>query len=354
MTQSRIRLSLFDALLLFLPLALGLELLHADAAVIFLSSCLAIIPLAAWMGRATEALAATLGSGTGALLNATFGNAAELIIAIMALANGYTDVVKASITGSIIGNALLVLGFSVLVGGLRHRRQTFNPTAALMGVTLLVLSAIALLVPAVFHHAGGAAAKETELSREISVVLFLAYAGSLLFSLRTHSHLFNVASEEPGQPAMPRGRSLLILALSTAGVAVASELLVATVEPTARALGLTDVFIGVILVAIIGNAAEHSTAVAFAYRNKIDLSINIAVGSSVQVSLFVAPVLVFIGALIGQPMDLVFTTFEVLAVAASVATVTMVAMDGESNWMEGVLLLAVYGILALAFFHLPG
>lgn len=337
-----------------LPAAFILAQLQVHPAVVFLVSCLAIIPLAGWMGRSTEVLASTLGSGPGALLNATFGNAAELIIAFVALANGFTDVVKASITGSIIGNILLVLGFSVLVGGWKHHRQRFNTTATLTGATLLVLSAIGLLVPAMFHHLGGSGVRELDLSREISAVLFVAYAGSLVFSLRTHAELFSTSTEEAAAPPMSRNRALVVLALSTAGVAVASEILVHVVEPTAKSLGLTDVFIGVVLLAIIGNAAEHSTAVAFALKNKIDLSINIAVGSSVQVALFVAPVLVFAGALVGQPMDLVFTTFEVVAVVASVATVTMVAMDGESNWMEGVLLLAVYAILALAFFNLPG
>jgi Ca2+:H+ antiporter len=351
--QSFFRRNFLNIQIIFLPLAFVLEWVHVDPVFVFLTSCLAIIPLAGWMGKSTEALASTLGAGPGALLNATFGNAAELIIAFIALRKGYTEVVKASITGSIIGNILLVLGFSVLVGGWKFRRQSFNATAAGMGVTLLVLSAIGLLVPATFHWVGGAAAKEVELSLEISVILFLAYIGSLFFSLRTHADLYSAGAEEEAHaPSMTRGRAISILLLSTLGVAAASEMLVASVEPTAKAIGLTDVFIGVILVAIIGNAAEHSTAIVFAFKNKLDLSLNIAVGSSVQVALFVAPILVFAGALMGQPMDLVFTTFEVVAVLASVATVTVVAFDGESNWMEGLLLLAVYAILAIAFYHL--
>ncbi len=351
--RSFLRRNILNLQLVFLPLAFLLEWMHANPVLIFLTSCLAIIPLAGWMGKSTEALAATLGAGPGALLNATFGNAAELIIAFIALTNGYTEVVKASITGSIIGNILLVLGFSLLAGGWRHHHQRFNATAAGMGATLLVLSAIGLLVPAAFHWLGGTAAQEIELSLEISVILFLAYIASLVFTLRTHTELFSGGEVESHAPSLSRSRAIGILVLATVGVALASELLVAAVEPTAKAFGMTDVFIGVILLAIIGNAAEHSTAIVVAMKNKVDLSLNIAIGSSVQVALFVAPVLVFIGAVIGQPMDLVFTTFEVVAVIASVATVTIVAIDGESNWMEGVLLLAVYAILALAFFHLP-
>jgi Ca2+:H+ antiporter len=204
-----------------------------------------------------------------------------------------------------------------------------------------------------FHHVGGAPAKEIPLSMEIAVILFIAYIGSLFFSLRTHAELYLGGPEEQQGPRLKQSRAVAILLASTVGIAAASELLVRAVEPAARALGLTDVFIGVVLVAIIGNAAEHSSAVVFAMKNKVELSLNIAIGSSVQMALFVAPVLVFAGALTGHPMDLVFTTFEVVAVIASVTTMTVVSMDGESNWMEGLLLLCVYGILALAFFHLP-
>jgi Ca2+:H+ antiporter len=348
------RRNVLNLQLVLLPLAFVLDQLHVNPAWVFLTSALAIIPLAGWLGKSTEALASTLGAGPGALLNATFGNAAEFIIAFVALANGYTDVVKASITGSIIGNVLLVLGFSVFLGGLKHHRQHFNATAAQMGVTLLVISAIGLLIPALFHQVGGAPAREVPLSLEISVILFIAYIGSLIFTLHTHRELYMSGAEEDPAPHFNRRRALLILLFSTAGIAGASELLVRSVEPAARSLGLTDVFIGVILVAIIGNAAEHSTAVVFALKNKIELSLNIAISSSVQMALFVAPMLVFVGALTGHPMDLAFTIFEVVAVIASVTTMTVITMDGEANWMEGLLLLAVYGILGLAFFHLPG
>jgi Ca2+:H+ antiporter len=349
-----------SVMLVFVPVSIVLELLHADPVWVFSASGLAIIPLAGLMGKATEHLAEHVGAGLGGLLNATFGNAAELIIGFMALKAGLIDVVKASITGSIIGNALLVLGGAVVVGGLKHQTQYFNRTAASVGVTLLSLSTIGLVVPAIFHMvvAGHPAAHEQELSLEIAVVLFLSYILSLIFSLRTHRHLYVGEASQAGDEALgvetwSQRKSMVVLMLSTLVVAVMSELLVGAVEHTARALGMTDVFIGVVLVAIVGNAAEHSTAVLMAAKNQMDLAINIAIGSSIQIALFVAPVLVFTGYLIGQPMDLVFTTFETVAVVLSSWVVLVIAMDGESNWMEGVQLLAVYLILAIAFYFLP-
>jgi Ca2+:H+ antiporter len=343
------------------PTAAILEyVVHASAVWVFAVSALAIIPLAGLMGRATEQLAERLGAGIGGLLNATFGNAAELIIAIIALRAGLPDLVKASITGSIIGNVLLVFGLSALAGGLKHPSQTFNRTVATLNTTMLVLSAIGLVVPAIFHSVAGgnAIAQERELSFEISVVLIVTYALSLVFALKTHSHLY------AGEPAAPRGSSgghawstrmsSAVLFGSTALVAWMSELLIGAVELTAKRFGMSEVFVGVILVAIIGNAAEHSTAVLMAMKNKMDLAIQVAVGSSIQVALFVAPVLVFLSYGIGPaPMDLLFTTFEVVAVAISVGTIAMISVDGESNWMEGVQLLAVYVILGMAFFFLP-
>jgi Ca2+:H+ antiporter len=346
--------------LVFVPVSIGLELFHANPVWIFGSSALAIIPLAGLMGKATEHLAERLGAGLGGLLNASFGNAAELIIALMALRAGLLDVVKASITGSIIGNVLLVLGLSVLVGGLKFARQTFNRTAAGLGATLLALSAIGLVVPAIFHLVvhDNPAAHEQELSLEIALVLFVTYLLSLVFALRTHKHLYAGETAHAGDEALgvagwSKSKSVLVLLTATAFVALMSEFLVGAVEHTAHAFGMTDVFVGVILVAIIGNAAEHSTAVLMASKNQMDLAMNIAVGSSIQIALFVAPVLVFIGYLSGQPMNLLFTTFEVVSVVLSVGVVSLIAMDGESNWMEGVQLLAVYVILAIAFFFLP-
>jgi Ca2+:H+ antiporter len=350
-------------LLVFVPVALLLEyVFHKSGIAVFATASLAIIPLAGLMGRATEELAERLGEGIGGLLNATFGNAAELIIAIMALRAGLHDLVKASITGSIIGNILLVFGAGALYGGLRHSSQTFNRTAASLGATLLLLSAIGLVVPAIFHHvvAGDPqAAAERELSLEIAVVLMATYALSLVFTLRTHRHLYvgdagaHSLSEE-GLAVGSVGRALALLLAATAGVAVMSELLVGAVEEAAHALGMTEVFVGVILVAVIGNAAEHSTAILMAGKNRMDAAINIAVGSSIQIALFVAPLLVFLSYAIGpRPMDLIFTTFEVVAVAIAVGIMAFISNDGESHWMEGVQLLAVYFILALAFYFLP-
>lgn len=353
--------NILNWLLLSVPVAIVLELTHSSALAIFVASAIAIIPLAGWMGRATEHLAERLGEGIGGLLNATFGNAAELIIAIMALHRGLYDVVKASITGSIIGNVLLVLGLSILAGGLKQRQQKFNPTAAMMGSTMLALSAIGLLVPAVFHFLvrGMPNAHEQDLSLEIAIVLFITYTLSLVFTLRTHTHLYvgGVATEAEEEAIGTHGwsqtRSIVTLLVATALVALMSEFLVGAVEEASRVLGLTEVFVGVILVAIIGNAAEHSTAVLVALKNKMDLALNIAIGSSMQIALFVAPVLVFVSYIFGRPMDLIFTPLEVIAVTVSVAVVALIAQDGESNWMEGVLLLAVYTILGLTFYFLP-
>jgi Ca2+:H+ antiporter len=355
-----------NLLLLAVPVAFVLEFTHANAVAIFVASAVSIIPLAGWMGRATEHLAETLGEGVGGLLNATFGNAAELIIALMALRAGLFDVVKASITGSIIGNVLLVLGLSILLGGLKYPRQKFNQTAASLGSTLLALSGIGLLIPAIFHFIvrGHPNVREQNLSLEIAIVLFITYVLSLFFSLRTHAHLYvgesaadaghGETEEARGTHGWSRTKSISVLFVATALVAVMSEFLVGAVTAASEAIGLTQVFVGVILVAIIGNAAEHSTAVLVAMKNKMDLALNIAIGSSIQIALFVAPVLVFASYLLSsQRMDLLFTSLEVVAVAVSVAVVALIAQDGESNWMEGVLLLAVYTILGLAFFFLP-
>jgi Ca2+:H+ antiporter len=358
------------ALLVFFPVALALEYaVHAPSLALFLTSAAAIIPLAALMGRATEQLAERLGEGVGGLLNATFGNAAELIIAIVALRAGLYDLVKASITGSIIGNILLVFGASALWAGLKYDMQRFNKTAASLNAALLVLSAIGLVVPAIFHLvigptettravAGAGVITEQTLSLEIAIVLLVTYALSLVFSLRTHSHLYVGEASEltdelvPGHPSVAKSVTLLLVA--TAAIAVMSELLVGAVEDTASAFGMNEVFVGVILVALIGNAAEHSSGILMAARNKMDAAITIAIGSSIQVALFVAPVLVLLSYLIAPaPMDLRFTTLEVVAVGISVWIMSLVAQDGESHWMEGVQLLAVYVILGMAFFWLP-
>jgi Ca2+:H+ antiporter len=349
-------------LLGFVPLSIALGWLAPERRnAIFFVSVVAIMPLAGLIGHATEHLAARLGGGIGGLLNATFGNIAELIIGAFALHKGLPDLVKASITGSIIGNVLLVFGAAALVGGTSHHTQRFNRTAAGMGTTMLLLSAIGLVVPAVFHRlaqAQSATAPELKLDTEIAVVLFLTYGAGLLFTLKTHRQLFgcdpdDTQVEDGEAPRSVRGSVLTLLA-ATAAVAVVSELLVDAVSDAAASLGMTQLFVGVVIVALVGNAAEHYTAVTLAARDRMDAAIGIAVGSSTQIALFVAPVLVFLSyALAPQPMDLLFTTFELVAIGLSVLSIAFIAHDGETNWMEGVQLLAVYAILALGFYFLP-
>lgn len=368
-------------LLVFVPVTLVLEfVMGVHGTPIFVTASLAIIPLAGLMGRATEQLAHHVGAGLGGLLNATFGNAAELIIAGFALHAGLHDVVKASITGSIIGNVLLVFGLSALLGGLKFPVQKFNQTAASLGGTMLVLSAIGLVIPAIFHAVADVPpSTEFTLSRDIAIVLMASYALMLVFSLRTHPHLYmgDTASAEKAsrgeasqvagtsgesgedsasnQAHHPSARAALTLLLASAAtVGVMSEMLVGAIEPAAEQFGMSEVFVGVILVALVGNAAEHSTAVLVAVKNKMDLSVNIAVGSSIQIALFAAPLLVFMSYVIGPaPMDLVFTPFEVVAVGLSVGIIALITHDGESHWMEGVQLLAVYVMLAMGFWFLP-
>jgi Ca2+:H+ antiporter len=365
--------------LVFIPAAVVMKLAGAGGTWMFLAAGVGIVPMAGLIGRATESLAVRTGPGVGGLLNATFGNAAELIIALVMLSHGppLHDMVKATITGSIIGNVLLVLGAAILAGGLRHPRQSFNRTAAGVGTTLLAIAAAGLVVPTLFfylpHGPAWDPADESRrvenLSEEIAAVLVLVYGLSLLFALRTHAHLYagggdthaerHVAGGTAGtaheEPEWGVRAALVVLLAATVGVAFLSEWLVAAVEPAAHALGMNNIFVGVIVVAVVGNAAEHSTAILVALRDKMDLAIQIAVSSSIQVALFVAPVLVFASLLMGHahPLDLHFSPLEVAAVVLSVAVVSLVAHDGESNWLEGVMLLALYVILGLAFYNLP-
>ena len=363
-----------EVLLVAFPMALAARYFEAGDVWIFVASGLAVIPLAGLMGRATESLAATLGTGIGGLLNATFGNAAELIIALVALWKGprMYPLVKASITGSIIGNVLLVLGLAIAAGGMRYKFQTFNRTAASMGATLLTLATVGLIMPTLYYFifsaesplAAQQLATVESLSEEIAAVLAGVYALSLVFMFVTHRNLFDVAEHDAlgtsakvqpaHEPLWSRRTALTVLLLATAGVAVVAEMLVGSVEAAAHELGMSRVFVGVIVVAIVGNAAEHSTAVLVAMKNKMDLAVNIAVGSGIQIALFVAPVLVFASMAMGheRPMDLHFTPMEIVAVAIAILVLAQVANDGESHWLEGILLLAVYAILALAFYHL--
>ncbi len=345
-------------LLVFVPVAVALEHLAPERPLwIFAAAGLAIIPLAGWMGHATEHLAARAGEGVGGLLNATFGNAAELIIALSALRAGLHQVVKASLAGSIVGNILLVLGAAMLAGGLRHRpEQHFNAPGARSQATMLTLAAIALILPAAYQRVG-ALPELPRLSLWISFVLIGVYAANLVFALGTHRALFAgspAADQEGHEAAWSIGRAGLVLAGATVAIAWMSEILVGALEPATHALGLNDVFVGVFVVAILGNAAEHATAISAALKNRMDLSLSIAIGSSVQVSLFVAPVLVLLSHVVGPvPMDLAFGGGLVLSVLLAVLITGQVAGDGRSDWLKGVQLLAVYVILGLAFFFAP-
>src|SRR6476661_4769908 len=316
---------------------------------LFVCSALGIIPVAGWIGRATEALAARVGQGLGALINAG-----------IALSKGLTNVVKASLTGSIIGNVLLVLGLSILMGGTKYKKQCFNRTAATSSVISLSLAAIGLIIPTVFHRAadrtpgGWSPLVEQKLSLGIAVVMFLTYFCMLAFSLRTHKDLFRGAEEREGtQRQWSRRKAVIILLIATAFVALLSEFLVGTIESVRDSVGLTEVFVGVIVVAIVGNAAEHSTAVLMAMKNKMDLSVGIAIGSSLQIALFVAPLLIFFSYAFGRPMDLEFTMPEVVAVVVAVYILFQISSDGETNWIEGIQLLSLYLILGILFFYLP-
>lgn len=363
-----------DWLLIFLPIAICLRFIPSlnYPTALFIVSCLAIIPLAGLMGRGTEHLAEHLGPSAGGLLSATFGNAAEMIIALFALSKGLEDVVKASITGSILGNLLLVLGLSLLLGGLKHKRQTFNKTASSMSATALTLASAALLVPTIFHYVAGSVpvasggwtpAKEQSLSLAIAVVLMITYLFTLVFSLVTHKNMLVADSmhavEEIGEELehsgehWSKGKALAVLLGATSLVALVAEFLVGAVEEAGKTLGLTEVFVGVIVVAIIGNAAENSSAILMSLRNKMDLSLSISLGSSLQIALFVAPFLLFASYLFGKPMNLEFTLPEVFAVMIAILIVQQISSDGESNWIEGVQLLSVYAILGILFYFLP-
>ncbi len=352
-------------LLLCVPLTVALEYLAPQQhLLIFFAAAVAIIPLAGWLGRATEQLAERSGDGVGGLLNATFGNATELIIAFAALRAGLHDVVKASIAGSIIGNILLVLGAAMLCGGLRFKEQHFNSNGARAEATLLTLAAIALVLPAVYmmraEEVPALLGKVQHLSNAIAVVLLLVYGLFLYYSLVTHKALFagnredNAAASDEASALWPLSKAIGVLALATGLIAWVSEILVGAIEPSAKEFGLSNMFIGVFVVAILGNAAEHATAITAAMKNRMDLALSIAIGSSVQVALFVAPVLVLSSLYIGpEPMNLAFTAGLTLTVLLSVLITGQVAGDGRSDWLKGVQLLAVYLVFGMAFFFIP-
>jgi Ca2+:H+ antiporter len=351
----------------FIPLAIAFELTDAAAGLVFFAAALGVIPTAALMGRATEEAASRSGPGIGGLLNVTFGNAPELIIALFALEAGLHEVVKASIIGSIIGNILLVLGASMLAGGIRGGKkvQLFDRTAASVQALMLFLAVAALVMPAVFElvEGQGLPGPDAErvgygstvehLSFAVAIVLILTYVAGLFFSLKTHREIFNPDYEDAEDTwGWSLRKSVLALGIAGVAVGVMSEILVGSIEAASESIGLSEFFIGVIVVAIVGNAAEHWVAVLVAMKDKMDLSVNIAIGSSAQIALFVAPVLVLLSFVLGPaPMPLVFNGFEIAALIIAAMVAQQVTSEGQSNWFEGVQLLAVYVILGLAFFY---
>ncbi|MBO9531693.1 MAG: calcium/proton exchanger [Solirubrobacteraceae bacterium] len=352
----------------FIPIAVALDLAGAGSSAIFLAAALGVVPTAALMGKATEELAARSGPGVGGLLNVTFGNAPELIIALFALNAGLQEVVKASLIGSVLGNTLLVLGGSMVYGGIGRVRQRFQPTAVTAQMTMLMLAGAALLMPTVFvliqgtglPQVGDEIAKVPVEARQMSdivaVILLLSYGAGLLFSLRTHRDLFNPShgdddDELAAEDAWSVRRSVLTLAAAGVAVGVMSEILVGSLEDAAEGLGLSPFFIGLIVVAIVGNAAEHWVALYFAKKDKMDLTVNIAIGSGAQIALFVAPVLVLCSLFLGpEPMALVFNGYELAAILIAILAVDQVVRDGESTWFEGFQLLALYAIFGVVFF----
>jgi len=359
---------MLNYLLIFVPIAMLLEwVFHASPTLIFGAAALAILPLAGLMGRATEEIATRVGSAVGGLLNATFGNATELIIAFFALRAGKLEVVKASITGSILGNLLLVLGLALLLGGFKFKTQNFNPKNARLLSSMLFVSVLGLLIPALFDigargyaGVGNPASVDLSMSIATAVILILMYAANVYFSLVTHKDLLSSASDDQHSDdehheakwSVPIATGVLLGA--TVLVAFMSEFLVGALEPAAASLGLSEFFVGIIILPIIGNAAEHSSAVLFAMKNKLDLAVTIALGSTIQVALLVAPLLVLLSLMVGKPMDLVLhNPFELAAVVAGVVIAASVSSDGETNWLEGALLLGLYLILAFAFFFFP-
>jgi len=349
----------------FIPIAIFLELNHAEAAIIFGAAAAGVVPTAALMGRATEELAHRSGPGIGGLLNVTFGNAPEMIIAIFALNAGLQEVVKASLIGSILGNILLVMGLAMLVGGLKKPFQTFNPTAASVQSSMLLLAAVALVMPTIFQLvSGGGLPKVGEervdfggdletMSLIVAFILLGSYVAGLVFSLKSHRALFNPTSEAEEHVDEPWTIKTSVIVLACAGIAVGvmSEILVGSISEASETIGLSEFFVGLIVVAIVGNAAEHWVAIYFAAKDKMDLAVNISIGSSAQIALFVAPVLVLLSFVVGpNPMALVFNGFELGAVFLAILIAVHVTHDGESTWYEGLQLLAVYAVLGVVFF----
>ena len=351
----------------FIPAAIVLELTHASATAIFMTAAAGVIPTAALMGRSTEELAARTGPGIGGFLNVTFGNFPELVIAFFALSEGLQEVVKASIIGSILGNVLLVMGAAMLLGGAKRERQFFDRTAANVQVLMLLLAGAALVLPAIFQliHGGRlpAVGEEEvnfsntleEMSFIVAIVLLGTYVAGLVFSLKTHRSLFNPVDEDDhvGE-AWPIRRSVITLAVAGVLVGLMSEVLVGSISEASEGIGISEFFVGLIIVAIVGNAAEHWVAIYFALKNKMDLAVNIAVGSSAQIALFVAPLLVLISFIPGigdHPMALVFNGYELVAVLLAILVANFVVNEGESTWFEGLQLLALYALMGVVFYY---
>jgi Ca2+:H+ antiporter len=345
-------------LLVFVPVAILAELLRWSDLIVFATSALAVIPLAGLMGEATEVLAAKTGPRVGGLLNATLGNAAELIITVFAIRAGLLELVKASIIGSILGNLLLVMGMSILAGGLKNGLQKFDRGHAGLDATMTILVVIALSVPSIFNAAIEPDKTRVEdLSLTTAAAMLVIYGLSILYALRrprsAEVELGPLVKPAHVGPRWSLWTSLGVLAAATVAIALMSEFLVGTVEPVTAKLGFSEFFVGLILIPIIGNVAEHTVAIQVALKDQMDLSLSIALGSSLQIALFVAPVLVFVSLLMGHPLTLEFNQFELIGLAAAAIIAALVALDGESHWLEGAMLLVVYVILGLAFFFLP-
>ncbi|HEX6252650.1 MAG TPA: calcium/proton exchanger [Nitrososphaera sp.] len=344
-------------LLIFAPIAAGLEFAHADHLVLFVVSAIALIPLAKLIGDSTEHLATHYGPTAGSLLNVTFGNAAEIIIAVVAISAGLLDLVKASITGAIIGNILLILGLSVIAGGFRYKEQTFSRENIGIQSSMLFLAIIGLAVPTILASTilSPLENQVQVLSDALAFILLIVYILGIVFTFITHKHLFTPPEtaegiQESRGTHWSKKKSFLLLAVSMAGVIVVSEILVASVETTGEELGFGQLFVGAIIVGIVGNAAEHSSAILLARKGKMELSIGIAAGSGTQIALFVVPILVFAGIAMGQPFTLVFTLLELATIFLAAIILNLIVHDGKSNWFEGVMLTAVYIIIAIAFF----
>lgn len=342
-------------MLIFVPISFIAEFMHASPTIMFVLAALSIIPLAGLMGEGTEEISFYSGPKIGGFLNGTFGNATELIISFFALKEGLFEVVKSSIAGSVIGNVLLVLGASMLAGGLKFKTQTFNKKVVEVSSSMLLFAVVGLCIPALFTHTVDPSLLNTRyegLSIFVAVILIIIYILSLVFSFFTHKHIYIVNTEEEGGTAKwSLKKAILVLVVATVLIAIESEFLVSGIESVTHSLGLSEFFVGIILIPIIGNAAEHSTAIVMAMKNKMDVALEIAIGSSLQIILFVTPVLIFLS-LLFTPMSIEFNEFELIALIVAVIIANRVSNDGESNWLEGVQLLAVYLIVAASFFIL--